>query len=126
MKVADDGNRKTRVGDAGFDVGEGSSRLFGVDGNPHNFRPGLGEFDDLPGGSGGVGGVGVGHGLHRHRMRRAHRDGADPAGDGLAAREVYHGSSLPSERQPSVAQGGLAIKARERLREIGCSDKARR
>src|SRR5690606_34902203 len=56
-------------------------------------RTGPRQVHDLIGGGGGIGGVGVGHGLHHHRVRSTYDDAPDIAGNRFSTRLCGHSTS---------------------------------
>jgi hypothetical protein len=64
VEVADDGDVDADFGEALDDVGDGFRGVVVVDGDADELGAGFDELGDLLDGGGGVGGVGVGHGLH--------------------------------------------------------------
>lgn len=82
MKVADERDLAAAFVQFLADRRYGAGRLFGIDGDAHQFRTGAGQLKCLFGGRGGIGRVGVGHGLHHHRGGAADGDMADFDADG--------------------------------------------
>ena len=67
------------------DMGNGLRRVFIVDGDAHQFRPGASQLGNLFDRRRDVGGVGVGHRLDHHRRIAAQDDAADVDRDGVAS-----------------------------------------
>ncbi len=75
--------------DLAHDVRHGARGVFGVDGDAHQLGAGLVEGADLRRRRGGVGGIGVGHGLDDDGVGRAHLNAAHVHRHGAAA-DVGH------------------------------------
>ena len=76
VEVADDRDHHTDAAKSGDDPGHRRRRRIVVDGDAHQLAAGAREQGHLCHGCGDIGGVGVGHRLNHHRVRRAHRNAA--------------------------------------------------
>jgi len=77
VKIPDKGCGPAPVIEAAPDMRYGGGGLGRVDGDPHQLRTRRDQFGALPCRSFRIGGVGVGHRLHRHRSAAADGDVAD-------------------------------------------------
>ncbi len=88
VKVAHDRRRHARAAHLLHHRGNGGRGFARVHGDPHDFRAGVRELDDLAGRGGGVRRVRVGHRLHDDRVPAPDRDVADAAHHALPASRV--------------------------------------
>ena len=98
VEVADQRDIDAHRGEPVADVRHGGRRLVAIDGDAHELRAGARERRDLARRRLDVGGVGVGHRLHRDRRAAADRDRAGAAPDA-------HADARAARRGP---EGGLA------------------
>ena len=77
VKVADDGHADAEFIERIDDFGHRARGVFGVDGDAHQFRAGLGQRHHLIDRRRDIGGVGIGHGLHHDGMVPANLDFPD-------------------------------------------------
>jgi len=114
VEVTDQRHRVARILQPMLDFDYRLRRLMGVDGNANKLGAGGRKLTTLPSGCLGVGGVGVGHGLHHHRGIATDCDAADlngvcgltmfghlPDGTVFVNREL-----LPFHPQPGSAMMG--------------------
>ena len=101
VEVPDDRNGDTHRGETRNDLRDRCRRFLGVDRDANDLRAGRRERGHLDRGAGRVGGVGVRHRLHDHRMRRTHGNGADECSDGGSAGGEGHVGAGQRERQKS-------------------------
>ena len=94
VEVADDGDADAEFVERVDDFGDGLGGGFGVDGDAHQLGAGLGQRHHLIDGGGGVGGVGIGHGLDHDGVVAAHPDVADFDGHRSAPRKCSHWASV--------------------------------
>src|SRR5690606_33261986 len=85
VEVADQGHVDAQVVEARADLGQRPRRGGVVHRHAHDLAAGARQLGDLRGGGGGVGGVGVGHRLHHHRVPAAEGHAADVGGGGRAS-----------------------------------------
>ena len=90
VEVADDGDADAEFVERVDDFGDGLGGGFGVDGDADQLGAGLGQRHDLVDGGGGVGGVGIGHGLDHDGVVAAHPNVADFDGHRSAPRKCSH------------------------------------
>ena len=91
VEVPDDRDIDAGAKDPARDLRHGGGGGIVVHRHPDELRSGAGERDHLFGGRERIGGVGVGHRLHDHRMRRSNGDISNVCGDRLATRGEDHG-----------------------------------
>jgi hypothetical protein len=77
MEVADQRHVATHAVQPLANKRHGSGSLRRIHRDAHQLRTGLGQFIDLPRGRFGIGGIGVGHGLHHNRRAAAQHHLAD-------------------------------------------------
>src|SRR5690606_25848490 len=93
VEVPHQGHVEAHVVEAGADGGHGAGGGVVVDGDAHDLAAGPSQVGHLRGRAGGIGGVGVGHVLHHHRVTASDRHTADPRRRGGAPQgEVHRGS----------------------------------
>jgi hypothetical protein len=113
VEVADDGHVEARVTHALDQLGDRLRGLVGVDRNAHQFAARFGQVDDLLGGADRIGRVGVGHGLHHHRVRSSDPDRTHTDLDGLPAFPDTQGTVAPRVVRDSLPPGRPARPAPE-------------
>ena len=94
MEVADDGHADAELVERVDDFRDGLGGGFGVDGDAHQFGAGVRQRHHLIDGGGGVGGVGIGHGLDHDGVVAAHPDIADFDGHRSAPGKCSHWASV--------------------------------
>ncbi len=109
VEVADQGHVVAAQPEPLADPRHRERGLVGVDRDAHDLGAGVGELDDLLGGGGDVGGVGVGHRLDDDRRAAADHDLADPDGMGplpLDPAQCDHIRSIFARAGPELRPSG--------------------
>ncbi len=98
VKVADQRHVNAHAVELLADVGHGLGGFVVVHRDAHQLGARQRQLFDLNGGADGIGGVGVGHGLHAHRRAAAHRHmprtPRHHAGAGVALQHTAQGNGL--------------------------------
>jgi hypothetical protein len=93
VKIAHQGHIHPQVGQAALDLRYSLGSFIVVDGHAHDFGAGTGKGPNLPHRGLDVGGIGVGHGLHHHRVVAPFGDFAHPDGWSFATLHCHTNES---------------------------------